>query len=312
MSALDISVVIPVFGCRSALPELHKRLTDSVSGISDSYEIILVDDCCPQGSWEEINRICQADNKVIGIRLSRNFGQMRAILAGLESIKGEWVVVMDCDLQDKPEEIAKLYETAMQGYDIVFARRKNRHDPLIKRLLASVFYAIYNYATDGNYDGRVSNFSICKKNVIKSYCQMREIHRGYIMYLKWLGFRQTTIDVDHDDRYDGKSSYTFRKRMKLAIELLTSQSDKILRGMVGIGIILTIIALLITVVLVIRYFSMDISPGWTSIIVCNLLVGGIIVSSVGVVGIYVGNIFMQTKERPLYVIRDVLNGRDDR
>ncbi len=307
---MEISVVIPVYGCKAAIPELYKRLTDTLSRITAEYEIILVDDACPQGSWEEIESLCNEDRRVIGIELSRNFGQMKAILAGLDQARGNWIVVMDCDLQDRPEEITRLYQTAIQGYDVVLARRESRRDPWIKKALASLFYSLYNYATDGNYDGKVSNFSICKKEVIAYYCKMREIHRGYVMYLKWLGFKQITIDVEHNDRYEGKSSYSVRKRLNLAMELLTSQSDKILKGMIKLGMLLTMISIIISFILVYRYFTLDISPGWTSLIVCNILIGGIVISSIGIVGMYVGNIFMQTKNRPLYVIGKQLNGKE--
>ena len=192
---MDISVVIPVYGCRAALTELYRRLVESVSKITNEFEIILVNDNCPQNSWEVIEELCANDKRVKGIELSRNFGQMRAILAGLDYAVGEWIVVMDCDLQDRPEEIVRLYEKAMEGYDVVFARRKERRDNPIKVFLANQFYKVYRFATEGNYDGAVCNFSIVKKNVIANYCRMREQHRGYVMYIRWLGFRQTIIDV---------------------------------------------------------------------------------------------------------------------
>ena len=131
---MDISVVIPVYGCKAALPELHRRLTESLSQITNEYEIILVDDNCPQNSWEEIVELCQKDEKVKGFHLSRNFGQIRAITAGLDKSKGDWVVVMDCDLQDRPEAIVELYQKAQEGYDVVFARRTERVDTAVTKI----------------------------------------------------------------------------------------------------------------------------------------------------------------------------------
>lgn len=226
---MDISVVIPIYGCRAALPELHRRLTNTLQGMKKEYEIILVNDNCPQNSWEVIEELCRIDEHVKGIELSRNFWQMKAILAGLDYSSGEWVVVMDCDLQDRPEEIVRLYETALSGYDAVFTRRKERKDNPIKVFLARMFYKVYRFATDGNYDGAVCNFSIVNRKMVESYCRMREQHRAYVMYMKWLGYRQTVIDVEHNERYEGESSYSLRKRINMAVELLTSQSDKILR-----------------------------------------------------------------------------------
>ena len=304
---MDISVVIPVYGCRAALTELYRRLVESVSKITNEFEIILVNDNCPQNSWEVIEELCANDKRVKGIDLSRNFGQMRAILAGLDYAVGEWIVVMDCDLQDRPEEIVRLYEKAMEGYDVVFARRKERRDNPIKVFLANQFYKVYRFATEGNYDGAVCNFSIVKKNVIGNYCRMREQHRGYVMYIRWLGFRQTIIDVEHDARYEGKSSYSLKKRIDMAIELLTSQSDKILKLFVSFGFVMSISAFLAIIGLIIYHYTAQVAVGWTSLIATNVLIGGIIIVVIGIVGIYVGNIFMQTKDRPLYVIRQMLN-----
>ena len=304
---MKMSVVIPVYGCRAALPELHRRLVNSLSEITSDYEIILVNDNCPQNSWEVIEELCAKDQHVKGIELSRNFGQMKAILAGLDNASGDWIVVMDCDLQDRPEEIKRLYEKAQEGYDVVFARRKVRKDNPVKVFLANQFYKIYRFATDGNYDGAVCNFSIARRDVIENYCKMREQHRGYVMYIRWLGFRQAVIDVEHDERYEGESSYSLKKRINMAIELLTSQSDKVLRLFVGLGFVMSLLAFLVIIGLIIYRCVAQVSVGWTSLIATNVLIGGMIIMVIGVVGMYVGNIFMQTKGRPLYIVRQILN-----
>lgn len=304
---MKISVVIPVYGCRGALFELYRRLTETVTKLTDDYELILVNDNCPQNSWDVIEEICAVDSYVKGIEMSRNFGQMKAILAGLDYSTGDWVVVMDCDLQDRPEEILRLYEKAQEGYDVVFARRKERKDNPVKVFLANQFYKVYQFATDGNYDGAICNFSIVKRNVVDSYCQMREQHRGYVMYMRWLGYRQAVIDVEHNERYEGESGYTLNKRINMAIELLTSQSDKVLRLFVGLGLCLSIVSFFVIIALVIYHYVAHVSVGWTSLIATNVLIGGIIIMVIGIVGIYVGNIFMQVKGRPLYIVRQVLN-----
>ncbi len=308
---MDISVVIPVYGCRAALPELHKRLTDTLTQLTNDYEIILVNDNCPQNSWEVIEGICKDDRKVKGIELSRNFGQMSAILAGLDYSTGNWAVVMDCDLQDRPEEIINLYNKAQEGYDAVFARRVERKDKPFKIFLSSLFYKIYSFATGMEYDGAVCNFSIINRNIINQFCAMREQHRAYVMYINWLGFKKTTIDVEHDERYEGQSGYTFKKRMHMALDLLTSQSDKLLRLFAIIGLIMSVIAFLAIIGLIIYRCVANVSVGWTSIIATIVLVGGLIIMVIGVVGIYVGNIFMQTKNRPIYVVRQILNDEKD-
>ncbi len=307
---MDISVVVPVYGCRAALPELHRRLTETLSKITSDYEIILVNDFCPQNSWESIEEICKNDKKVVGIELSRNFGQIYAITAGLDKSKGDWVVVMDCDLQDRPEEILNLYNKAQEGYDVVFARRAVRKDSGLKILVSKMFYSIYSFATGSKYDPAICNFSIVHRKVINAYCSMRESHRAYVAYIKWLGFRQTSIDVEHNERHEGKSSYNFKKRMKMAMEILVSQSDKVLKFTVLLGFFITLLSIIGAIALVIAYFFFNMLSGWTSTIVTLCFFGGLIEMSIGLVGIYVGNIFMQSKARPLYVIRSIENDNE--
>lgn len=304
---MDISVVVPVYGCKGALYELYERLSKVLKSLVNNYEIILVDDACPQDSWEEIKKICMTDTSVKGIELSRNFGQIQAITAGLDYCSGEWVVVMDCDLQDRPEEITNLYKKAQEGYDVVFARRKNRKDSFFKVFISNIFYKIYSFASDGNYDPAICNFSISKRIVIENYCKMRELHRAFVIYVKWLGFKQTAIDVEHNERKEGKSSYNFKRRMKMAGEILTSQSDKLLKTTVGAGFFITFCSLLAILFFTVQYFTKNISVGWTSTISVICLMGGILMMCIGIVGIYIGNIFMQTKQRPLYVVRNILN-----
>lgn len=306
---MDISVVIPVYGCRDALPELYKRLTSVLNSMDFSeYEIILVNDACPQNSWSAIEELCKKDKHVVGLELSRNFGQLRATTAGLDYCTGDWIVVMDCDLQDQPEEIPRLYAKAQEGYDVVFARRKIRQDSKSKVFISNCFYKVYSFATNRPYDGNLCNFSISNRNVIQNYCKMREQHRGFVMYIQWMGFREAVIDVEHQARFAGKSGYNFKKRMQMAMDLLTSQSDKLLRLTVKAGLLISLAALLAILILVVRYFSMHIQPGWTSLIASVFLMGGLTISSIGVVGIYVGNIFMEVKHRPLYIVRQQLNG----
>ncbi|SHJ49234.1 glycosyltransferase family 2 protein [Pseudobutyrivibrio xylanivorans] len=305
------SAVIPVYGCRAALPELHRRLTETLSSMTNEYEIVLVNDNCPENSWEVIEELCAKDPHVKGIELSRNFGQMNAMLAGLDNCTGDWVIVMDCDLQDRPEEIPRLYAKAQEGYDVVFARRAERQDSKIKIFWSNLFYKVYNFATDGNYDGALCNFSVINRKVIDAYCGMNEQYRDYVMYIKWLGFRSTALDVEHNARFEGESSYTFKRRMNMAIELLTSQSDKMLKLVVGLGFGMTLLSFIAIIVIIIQYFLVDVDPGWTSIVASNFLIGGLVILTIGMVGLYVGNIFVQTKDRPKYVIRQIINDDKD-
>ena len=308
---IDISVVIPVYGCRAAIPELHRRLCESLEKISKAFEIILVDDYCPQNSWEEIQKVCEKDKRVIGIHMARYFGQIRSITAGLDKSRGDWVVVMDCDLQDRPETIPELYQKAQEGYDVVFARREGRKDSAITKFLSKCFYKVYDYFTDGTFDSSICNFSISKRKVIDYYCRMREQNRAYTMFIRWLGFKQTAIDMPADERFEGKSSYNLKRKLKMAFEIITSQSNKPLLFSVKLGFVSAFLALIYIIYLVFREIILgDVLVGWTSIVASIYLMGGIILCAIGVVGIYVGNIFNEAKNRPLYVIDECLNAKE--
>ena len=308
---MDISVVIPVYGCKAALPELYRRLTESLSQITDKYEIILVDDNCPQNSWEEIVKICQKDEKVKGFHLSRNFGQIRAITAGLDKSKGDWIVVMDCDLQDRPEAIVELYQKAQEGYDVVFARRTERVDTAVTKFLSKTFYKVYDYFTDGAFDSSICNFSISKRKVINSYCSMREHNRAFTMFIRWLGFKETAIDLKADARFEGTSSYNLKRKLKMAFEIITSQSNKPLFFSVHACFLIALCSFLFIVFLMLRALVIgDILSGWTTIVASIYLMGGLLLIAIGVVGIYIGNIFEEVKNRPLYVIAEALNEKE--
>lgn len=303
--------MVPVYGCREALPELHKRLVNVFEEMNASFEIVLVDDHDPYDSWSSVQSLCEADNRVYGIKLSRNFGQIRAITAGLDHCHGKWIIVMDCDLQDRPEAIPSLYQKAQEGYDVVFARRAERKDSALTKFLSKSFYKVYEYFTDGTYDPSLCNFSISRRVVVEQYCKMREHNRGYTMFIKWLGFNQTAIDVLGDERFAGDSSYSFRKKLGMAFELITAQSNKPLRFSVNLGFAISGLSLLILLINIVRKVVFaDVAVGWTSLISSVFFMGGLILAAIGVVGLYIGNIFTEVKKRPLYVIEREMNGKD--
>jgi glycosyltransferase involved in cell wall biosynthesis len=307
---VDISVVIPVYRCRESLEELHARLVASLEAITDSFEIILVNDACPQNSWEIVAQIALRDDRVKGIDLSRNFGQIRAITAGLSYAIGRWVVVMDCDLQDRPEEIVRLYSKAQEGFDVVFSRRALRRDTFLKKLASKVFYKIYGYFTEGKLDPAICNFSISRHTVIENYLKMQDRNRAFILFIKWMGFKTAEIDVQHAERCSGKSSYTLRKQLRLAGEIITTQSNKPLILSIRIGSGFAILAFLYTLYLVVRYFAQGINvAGWTTTVVSIWFVSGVIMVQLGIVGLYIGYVFDQTKNRPIFIVREIIDGR---
>jgi dolichol-phosphate mannosyltransferase len=217
---------------------------------------------------------------------------------------------MDCDLQDQPEEIIRLYHKAQEGYDVVFARRAVRKDTLFKKLSSRVFYAIYSYFTAGAFDSTICNFSISRRMVMDGYKRMGDQNRAFTLFIKWMGFKSTAIDIDHDERGSGKSSYTFKKQLHLALEIITTQSNKPLILSIKVGLSVALMSFLYALFIVVRYFTQGISvSGWASLIVSIYFVGGIILAQLGVLGLYIGYVFDQTKARPLYVVREIVENQ---
>jgi dolichol-phosphate mannosyltransferase len=302
-----ISVVIPVYACRECLPELVRRLDASIKPINDNYELILVDDASPDGSWESIEKLCIENNCVKGIRFSRNFGQHYAITAGLTYAQGDWIVVMDCDLQDQPEEIPKLYSKAQEGFDVVFARRFERQDGFLKKLSSKIYYKVYDYFTEQQSDSTIANFGIYSAKVIENFRLLKERNRTFPLFVRWLGFTTAEVDVEHANRFAGKSSYNFPRMIRLALDGIVSQSNKPLRVSVQFGFLMSFLSMLYAFYLVLKYFLYGVPvQGWTSLIVSLYFLVGIILSFMGILGLYIGKVFNETKNRPLYIIDETL------
>ena len=301
-----LSVVIPVYKAEHCLDELYLRLKAALESISPDFEIILVEDCGGDGSWQAIERLAAADPRVRGIQFSRNFGQHYGITAGLDHCRGDWVVVMDCDLQDRPEEIPRLYAKAQEGYDIVLARRGTRHDPLLKRFTSWLFYKLFSYLADIEYDGQTGNFRIMSRKVAVNFLRMREQLRFFGGLVQWMGFPTASIEVEHAGRFEGSSTYTFAKLWKLATETIIAYSDKPLRLSVRFGFLMAFFAFFYGVYIIARAFIYGSAiPGWNSLIVSLYFIGGIIIAILGILGIYLGKTFDESKKRPLYIVRRV-------
>lgn len=306
MNNIHISVVTPVYGCGSNLEKLYERLLKTLSTITKEFEIIMVNDASPDDAWDTIKLLSKKEKRVKGINFSRNFGQHRAITAGLDYAKGDWVVVMDCDLQDQPEEILKLYTKAQEGYDIVFGKRHQRKDSFFKKMSSKLFYKVYDYFTESKIDNSVANFSIVSSNVVEKLCMLREQNRTYPLFVNWIGFKRTNISVEHAQRENGKSSYTFQKLINLAIDSIVAQSNKPLKMSIKFGFLLSLLSLFYAAWLIIRYFIFSIPvEGWTSVMVSIYFIGGLLFANMGILGLYIGKTFDEAKNRPLYLIEEV-------
>lgn len=306
-----ISVVTPVYKAENIVDELVKQIVSSVSTITDNFEILLVCDGSPDASWEKIVQNCRLYPQAKGIKLSKNFGQEYAIMAGLNESKGEWVVVMDCDLQDNPNEIPNLYAKAQEGFEVVFGQRVQRKDSLWKKMQARMFYALYNYLTNTKQDANIGNFGIFHRKVIESVLAMNDSVRCFTTMITWVGFNKTTIPVVHEKRYEGQSSYSFGKLLNLSQDIIVSFSNKPLSLMVKFGFLLSICSFLVGIYYLVQYLLgiTDVS-GYTSLIISLWLIAGLLIMFMGVLGIYLSKIFDNTKQRPRYIIQEKINFDD--
>src|SRR5260221_3528369 len=305
---VELSVIVPVYGCADCLEALHRRLSPVLQACAASYEIVLVDDCAPDGAWNVIRKLAEQDPRIRGIRLSRNFGQHAAITAGLAECRGEHAVVMDCDVQDPPEAIPKLFEHARAGHDIVLARRKRKKQSYFRQLAAALYFRALGAVSAHRFDGEYGAFSIISRPVIDAYLRFRDRDRHYLFILHWLGFGATAIEYDHAPRHSGQSSYSLRTLVGHAFQGLVFQTTTLLRWIVYFGVIVSAAGARLAAYLVFVYFAGTPPPGWTSLAVLILLIGGLGIMSTGVTGLYIGRIFEQGKDRPLYVIDKRVNG----
>ena len=302
--APHLSVVIPVYKAENCLDELYLRLKLALESISENFEIVLVEDCGGDHSWQAIERLANADPRVRGLQFSRNFGQHYGITAGIDYCRGNWVIVMDCDLQDRPEEIPRLYAKAQEGYDVVLALRGQRRDPALKRLTSWLFYRTFSYLADIKYDGDSGNFRIMSSKVVKNFRRMREQLRFFGGQVQWMGFPTASIEVEHAERLEGKSTYTLAKLAKLASETIIAYSDKPLRIGMRIGFTMATLAFVYgSYTLIHAWLYGSVIPGWNSLMVSVYFIGGIVIAMLGILGIYLGKTFDESKRRPLYIIR---------
>jgi glycosyltransferase involved in cell wall biosynthesis len=274
--------------------------------ITEEFEIIFVNDASTERDWQIIEELAGKDNRVTGINLSRNFGQHYAITAGLDYCNGDWIVVMDGDLQDKPEEIKKLFDKTSDGYEIVVGKRENRRDSLVVRMTSKLFYMVFNYLTGQKFDNKVANFGIYSKRVIDNVKMLKEADRSFGLLISLVGFSKLEIDVDHANRTSGKSAYSFKSRLNLAFDHILSHSNKPLILSIQVGFTISLLSLFYAFWLVIRYFiSSHVADGWTSLMVSLFFLSGLIIVVTGMVGLYVGKIYSEVKNRPLYIVQEI-------
>ena len=300
---MKLSIVSPVYRAELVLDELVERIAKSVPSAFNSYEIILVDDFSPDKSWQKIVEISSKNSNVRGFKLSRNFGQHYAITAGLNQVSGDYVVVLDCDLQDQPEEIEKLFNASQKGFDIVLARRYERKDSLYKKTVSKLFYKTLSYLTGTKQDATVANFGIYSKQVIDEVVKLEEKIKYFPTMVKWVGFSTTYVNVEHASRSEGKSNYNLKKLLNLALDIILAYSDKPLRLIIKFGLSIALISFLMVIYVLFEKITGKVSvSGYASLIISIWFLSGCLLTTLGVVGLYIGKIFEGVKNRPSYII----------
>jgi len=304
---IQISIVVPVYRAQDTLQLLVERISSTMEEVGIRYEIILVDDGSPDDSWHTIISLLPVHSYLRAIRLSRNFGQHSAITAGLERTRGQWTVVMDCDLQDLPEEIANLYHRALEGFDIVLARRVERKDNLLRRLSSILFYRVLRLLTGNTHDATIGNFGIYSHQVVSAICSMPERVRYLPTMVRWVGFRSCSIEVRHASRHAGESSYSLGKMLDMALDIMLANSEKPLRLAVKFGFAVALFGFLMTAWTVVNRLlgNLEGNPmGYASILSSIWILAGCILVTLGMVGLYVGKIFEGVKHRPVYLVME--------
>lgn len=300
---MKLSVVSPVYRAELVLDELVERITKSIPSAFNSFEIILVDDFSPDKSWQKIVEISKTHTNVRGFKLSRNFGQHYAITAGLNQVEGDYIVVLDCDLQDQPEEIEKLFNESQKGFDIVLARRYERKDSFYKKTVSKLFYKTLSYLTGTKQDATVANFGIYSKKVIDEIVKLDEKIKYFPTMVKWVGFSTAYVNVEHASRSEGKSNYNLKKLLNLALDIILAYSDKPLRLIIKFGLTIAIISFLMVFYVLYEKFTGKVSvSGYASLIISIWFLSGCMLTTLGVVGLYIGKIFEGVKNRPSYII----------
>jgi glycosyltransferase involved in cell wall biosynthesis len=305
-----LSIATPVYKTESLVGTLVERIRAAASTVTEDFEVLLVEDGSPDDSWAAIVRECDRDPRIRGVRLSRNFGQHPAITAALEHVRGDFVVIMDCDLQDDPDYIPSLYDKCREGFDVVFARRRIRRFGWWKNISARIYYTIFRWLAGVAYDPNIGSYSIISRRVVDAFLQFGDYRRGYVIVLHWLGFSRGYVDVEHRERPDGRSSYTAWQLMVHALTLTLTYSEKPLHLSIYIGSVLSLLSFVFGGWFIVRYFNSNVGQlalGWTSLMISHLFLSGLILISLGVIGLYMGRIFEQVKHRPIYVVRETKN-----
>ncbi len=302
----DISIVVPIHNEEGNLQVLHERLTRVLQGMAVPYEIVLVNDGSQDRSLVLMRELASRDAHVRYLDLSRNFGHQIAVMAGLDHCLGKAVVIIDADLQDPPELIADLHRRHKEGFEVVYARRRQRKgEGFLKRWTAKLFYRILRRLTKIDIPLDTGDFRIIDRKVVEVLKQMPEQNKFLRGQIAWAGFRQTFVEYDRDERLTGKTSYTYAKMIRFALDGITAFSEAPLRFITLMGFFVSGISFLLIIYAVLSYFfSPGYQTGWASQMVSFLFIGGIQLIGIGIIGEYLSRIGANARQRPLYIVAE--------
>src|SRR5690554_2269571 len=301
---IDISVIIPIYNEQQIIDELYTRLQQTVSQISENYELIFVNDGSKDHSLLELLKLTEKDHRVFYINFSRNFGHQIAVTAGLDACNGNAVVIIDGDLQDPPELISELYAKHKEGYEVVYARRKERKgESFFKKITAKLFYRTLKKITSIDIPLDTGDFRLIDQKVVHYLRQMPEQNKFLRGQIAWLGFKQTSVMFDRDKRKHGKTGYPFSKMLKFAMDGITSFSDKPLQLVTKLGFTISLVSFVIILYAVYSHFIINRTiSGWTSLIISTMFIGGVQLISIGIIGEYISRINKNVIKRPMYIV----------
>lgn len=313
MESVRFSVVVPVFNEEEVLQETYRRLTGVMEGLGAPYEIVFVDDGSRDRSPGILDELARHDPRVRVIHFSRNFGHQAAITAGMDYARGEAVVVIDADLQDPPEVIPEMVAKWQEGYEVVYGRRVKREgETFFKRFTASFFYRFLRFMTDIDIPLDTGDFRLLDRKVVEVMKLLREKNRFIRGLVAWAGFRQVALPYVRHRRFAGTTKYPLRKMFKLAWDGITAFSNKPLKVAAYLGLALSLFSFLYLMVIVVaKLLGKSTVPGWASLAVINLFFSGVILIILGIMGEYLGRIYDEAKNRPLYIVDRVVE-REDR
>lgn len=305
-----ISIVVPVYGAEGNIHELSGRIDQAMNDITENYELIYIEDDSPDNSWNEILSVSTNNKAIKAVKLSRNFGQHNAISAGMEIANGDYVILMDCDLQHDPVYFIDLYNKIKEGNDLVYTITNIRNHGFFKNITARLYYKFVKFISDFDMDPNIGSYSILTRKVVDAFNQYNDYRKAYLWALKWAGFKSAVIEIDHNKRFAGNSSYSFKKLLIHALNVTTANSNKLLYLSVYLGIGTSIMSFFGVIIIVYRYFYNGGLEGWSSLMVMLMFFSGLILTAIGVTGVYLAKVFEQTKGRPRYLISEKINFDD--